>query len=187
MPGLGWKSSLQRPARGGRSNPQLRRAVARYLSPVPGKSILTPVDARSGRDVSNPPGRNRPSGGRPPPPPRGDFEDRRTHDRDRTPADRFSGARRCRHVAECAAPACAGPARYPQLRRAAAKYLSPGPPKSPRSVPHGFWPRAWFPHGRSVRPAIAQTRRHRYLHSCVEPSLWLRRRFHKLRPGFETH
>jgi CheY-like chemotaxis protein len=48
-------------------------------------------------------------------------------------------------------------------------------------------PRAWFPHGRSVRPAIAQTRRHRYSHSCVEPSLWLRCRFHKLRPGFETH
>src|SRR6202035_3277481 len=48
-------------------------------------------------------------------------------------------------------------------------------------------PRAWFPYGRSVRPAIAQTRRHRYSHSCVEPSLWLRHRFHKSRPGFETH
>src|ERR1700731_2624373 len=49
------------------------------------------------------------------------------------------------------------------------------------------WPRAWFPYGRSVRPAIAQTRRLRYSHSCVEPSLWLRRHFHKPRPGFETH
>ena len=57
----------------------------------------------------------------------------------------------------------------------------------PRSmIPRGFWSRAWFPHGRSVRPAIAQTRRHRYSHSCVEPSLWLRRRFHKPRLGFET-
>jgi hypothetical protein len=53
----------------------------------------------------------------------------------------------------------------------------------PRSmIPCGFWSRAWFPHGRSVRPAIAQTRRLRYPHSCVEPSLWLRRRFHKPRP-----
>jgi hypothetical protein len=68
MPGLGWKSSLQRPARGGRSNPQLRRAVARYLSPVPGKSILTPVDARSGRDVSKP-SRAEQAIRRPPPPP----------------------------------------------------------------------------------------------------------------------
>jgi hypothetical protein len=49
------------------------------------------------------------------------------------------------------------------------------------------WPRAWFPYGRSVRPAIAQTRRHRYSHSCVEPSLRLRRRFHKPCPGFQTH
>jgi hypothetical protein len=43
-----------------------------------------------------------------------------------------------------------------------------------------------FPYGRSVRHAIAQTRRHQYSHSCVEPSLWLRRRFHKPRPVFET-
>src|SRR6202048_3687510 len=49
------------------------------------------------------------------------------------------------------------------------------------------WPLGGVQYGRSVRPAIAQTRRHRYSHSCVEPSLWLRRRFHKPRPGFETH
>jgi hypothetical protein len=43
-----------------------------------------------------------------------------------------------------------------------------------------------FPYGRSVRHAIAETRRHQYSHSCVEPSLWLRRRLHKPRPVFET-
>jgi len=57
----------------------------------------------------------------------------------------------------------------------------------PRSMIQRGLPREWSPYGRSVRPAIAQTRWHRYSHSCVEPSLWLRRRFHKPRPGFETH
>ena len=57
----------------------------------------------------------------------------------------------------------------------------------PRSMIQRRLPRECLPYGRSVRPAIAQTRRHRYSHSCVEPSLWLRHRFHKPRPGFETH
>ena len=57
----------------------------------------------------------------------------------------------------------------------------------PRSMIQRGLPREWSPYGRSVRPAIAQTRWHRYSHSCVEQSLWLRRRFHKPRPGFETH
>src|SRR5260370_40816982 len=56
----------------------------------------------------------------------------------------------------------------------------------PSMIQRGL-PREWSPYGRSGRPAIAQTRWHRYSHSCVEQSLWLRRRFHKPRPGFETH
>jgi hypothetical protein len=37
----------------------------------------------------------------------------------------------------------------------------------PRSMIQRGLPRKWFPYGRSVRPAIAQTRWHRYSHSCV--------------------
>ena len=38
-------------------------------------------------------------------------------------------------------------------------------------IPARFLAEAGFHYGCSVRPAIAQTRRHRYSHSCVEPSL----------------
>ena len=43
------------------------------------------------------------------------------------------------------------------------------------------------PRGHGVRPAKAQTRRHRYSQSCVEPSLWPPRRFHRPRSAFEMH